>query len=198
MQNFRLRQAVVAWLNSPTNSPTWNNVDRHILETAQADNPGLAYTLQMDENINSDGRSRLSFIGGPIHGTPSINEYAVKEPPASTNDTLYTIIGIVLLLVLIAIPIAAIISAFVFHITFLWWLIIGIVAGFLASIVMRGGGYGVIGDVVAGVVGALIGGFLINVWFTNIWVTSIAAFIGACILIMILRAVSSRRSRRRL
>ncbi len=41
-----------------------------------------------------------------------------------------------------------------------WWLIVGLVAGFLASLVMRGGGYGIVGDIIVGLVGALIGGFL--------------------------------------
>ena len=36
----------------------------------------------------------------------------------------------------------------------IWWLIIGLIAGFLASVVMRGGGYGIIGDIIAGIVGA--------------------------------------------
>jgi len=40
------------------------------------------------------------------------------------------------------------------------WLVIGLVAGFLASRVMRGGGYGVVDDIVVGLIGALIGGFL--------------------------------------
>jgi uncharacterized membrane protein YeaQ/YmgE (transglycosylase-associated protein family) len=40
------------------------------------------------------------------------------------------------------------------------WLVVGLIAGFLASRVMRAGGYGLIGDIVVGVVGALIGGFL--------------------------------------
>ena len=39
------------------------------------------------------------------------------------------------------------------------WLVVGLIAGFLASQVMRGGGYGLIGDIIVGVVGALIGGF---------------------------------------
>ena len=43
---------------------------------------------------------------------------------------------------------------------FIWFIIIGLVAGWLAGVVMKGGGFGVIGDIVVGVVGALIGGFL--------------------------------------
>jgi uncharacterized membrane protein YeaQ/YmgE (transglycosylase-associated protein family) len=80
------------------------------------------------------------------------------------------------------------------------WLVVGLIAGFLASQVMRGGGYGLIGDIIVGVVGALIGGFLaatlLNIpnAVNGINVTSIfVAFIGAVILIAILRMVSGRR-----
>ena len=80
------------------------------------------------------------------------------------------------------------------------WLVVGLIAGWLASLVMRGGGYGLIGDIIVGVVGALIGGFLaatlLNIpnAVNGINVTSIlVAFIGAVILIAILRMVSGRR-----
>jgi uncharacterized membrane protein YeaQ/YmgE (transglycosylase-associated protein family) len=80
------------------------------------------------------------------------------------------------------------------------WIVVGLVAGWLASVVMRGGGYGLIGDIIVGVVGALIGGFLAATLFNipdavnGINVTSIfVAFLGAVILIAILRAVSRRR-----
>ncbi len=80
------------------------------------------------------------------------------------------------------------------------WLVVGLIAGFLASQVMRGGGYGLIGDIIVGIVGALIGGFLAATLLkipnavNGINVTSIlVAFIGAVILIAILRMVSGRR-----
>jgi uncharacterized membrane protein YeaQ/YmgE (transglycosylase-associated protein family) len=40
------------------------------------------------------------------------------------------------------------------------WLIVGLTAGWLAGVVMKGGGYGMLGDIVIGIIGALIGGFL--------------------------------------
>ena len=43
------------------------------------------------------------------------------------------------------------------------WLIVGLIAGFLASTLMRGGGYGLIGDIVIGIVGAFVGGLLVDV-----------------------------------
>ena len=79
------------------------------------------------------------------------------------------------------------------------WLVVGLIAGFLASQVMRGGGYGLIGDIIVGAVGAVIGGFLaanlLNMpdAVTGINVTSIlVAFVGAVILIALLRMVSGR------
>ena len=80
------------------------------------------------------------------------------------------------------------------------WLIVGLIAGFLASRVMRGGGYGLIGDIVVGIVGAFIGGWisgLLGVGGTYGLIGSIViAFIGACVLIAILHAFSSRRGLR--
>lgn len=40
------------------------------------------------------------------------------------------------------------------------WILVGLIAGWLAGVVMRGGGYGVLGDIIVGIVGALVGGFL--------------------------------------
>jgi len=79
------------------------------------------------------------------------------------------------------------------------WLLIGLVAGFLASVVMRGGGYGVVGDIVVGIVGAFIGGFLANLLglgASGLLGSIIIAFIGACILIALLRAFSGGYARR--
>lgn len=78
-----------------------------------------------------------------------------------------------------------------------WWLLVGLIAGALAGLVMRGGGYGIVGDIIVGLVGALIGGFLaslLGLGASGFVGTTIIAFIGACILIAILRAVSGRRT----
>ena len=81
------------------------------------------------------------------------------------------------------------------------WLIVGLIAGFLASVVMRGGGYGIIGDIIVGIVGAFIGGLLTNLLAPDanfgFWGSIVIAFLGACVLIAILRAVS-RGTRRTL
>jgi uncharacterized membrane protein YeaQ/YmgE (transglycosylase-associated protein family) len=80
------------------------------------------------------------------------------------------------------------------------WIVLGLIAGFLASAVMRGGGYGIVGDVIVGIVGALLGGFLFSlvggsgVNGLNLY-SIIVAFLGACVLIAILRAISGSRTR---
>jgi uncharacterized membrane protein YeaQ/YmgE (transglycosylase-associated protein family) len=81
------------------------------------------------------------------------------------------------------------------------WIIVGLIAGWLAGVVMKGGGYGVIGDIILGIVGALIGGFLASALFgvpdavNGINATSIiVSFLGAVILVAIVRAVSGRRA----
>ena len=79
------------------------------------------------------------------------------------------------------------------------WIVVGLIAGWLATRVMRGG-YGLIGDIIVGAVGAVIGGFLAATFLkmpnavNGINVTSIlVAFVGAVILLAILRAVGGRR-----
>ena len=44
----------------------------------------------------------------------------------------------------------------------LWWIVVGLIAGWLTGKIMRGAGYGVIGDIILGMLGALIGGFLMR------------------------------------
>ncbi|MCB0232569.1 MAG: GlsB/YeaQ/YmgE family stress response membrane protein, partial [Anaerolineae bacterium] len=47
------------------------------------------------------------------------------------------------------------------------WIIVGLIAGFLAGKVMSGGGFGLIGDIIVGILGAVIGGFLAGVLLNN-------------------------------
>jgi uncharacterized membrane protein YeaQ/YmgE (transglycosylase-associated protein family) len=77
---------------------------------------------------------------------------------------------------------------------FIIFILVGLVAGWLAGQIMKGGGYGLIGDIVVGVIGAVIGGWLwgalhlpaIGPW----WLSDIIiATVGACILIFILRLI---------
>jgi uncharacterized membrane protein YeaQ/YmgE (transglycosylase-associated protein family) len=75
---------------------------------------------------------------------------------------------------------------------FIWFILIGLAAGWLAGQIMKGGGYGVLGDLAVGVAGALIGGFLFRlVGFAAVGLLAklIAATVGAVILIAGLRAI---------
>jgi len=75
------------------------------------------------------------------------------------------------------------------------WLISGIIAGWLTGVIMKGGGYGVIGDLVIGLVGGVIGGFLASMvgLEPSSWVGQIlVAVLGGVVLVAILRMVSPR------
>ena len=78
------------------------------------------------------------------------------------------------------------------------WLLVGLVGGWLAGQFMKGGGYGLVGDIVVGIIGALIGGFLASLLglsgTTGLVGSIVVAFIGAVVLIAILRAVGGARS----
>jgi uncharacterized membrane protein YeaQ/YmgE (transglycosylase-associated protein family) len=74
------------------------------------------------------------------------------------------------------------------------WIVIGGIAGWLAGLIVRGGGYGVAGDIIVGVVGAVVFGWLFGA--SGLAVGSgfigsiIAAVIGAVILTLVLRLVT--------
>ena len=76
----------------------------------------------------------------------------------------------------------------------LTWIVVGLIAGVLASLVMGGTGYGLIGDIIIGIVGAFVGGWL----FRSLGVTSpmgglagviFVAFIGAVVLLFVIRLI---------
>jgi uncharacterized membrane protein YeaQ/YmgE (transglycosylase-associated protein family) len=74
----------------------------------------------------------------------------------------------------------------------LWWCIVGGIAGFLAGKVMSGGGFGVLVDIIVGIVGAVIGGWvfgLIGISAGGMIGSIVVAFIGACILLWLLRLI---------
>jgi uncharacterized membrane protein YeaQ/YmgE (transglycosylase-associated protein family) len=76
----------------------------------------------------------------------------------------------------------------------LTWIIVGLIAGLLASFVAGGIGYGLLGDIVVGIVGAFVGGWLFRSlgWhspFAGLAGTVFVAFIGAVVLILILRLI---------
>jgi len=82
------------------------------------------------------------------------------------------------------------------------WIVVGLIAGFLAGKVMREGGYGLIGDIVVGVLGALLGGYIatnllhMKNAMTGISVESILVALGGAVLLLVgLRLLRGGRSR---
>ena len=78
------------------------------------------------------------------------------------------------------------------------WIIIGLVAGWLAGKVMSGGGFGIIGDLVIGLIGAFIGGFIVSLFTTKTFGligSIIVAFIGACVLVGIVHMIQGESLR---
>jgi uncharacterized membrane protein YeaQ/YmgE (transglycosylase-associated protein family) len=73
------------------------------------------------------------------------------------------------------------------------WIIVGAIAGWLAGMVVKGGGFGLIGDIIVGIVGAIIAGWLLPqigiVIGSGIIAAIIDAFIGAVILLVIIKLV---------
>ena len=73
------------------------------------------------------------------------------------------------------------------------WLIIGAIAGWLAGTFVKGGGFGLIGDIIVGIIGAFIGGWLAGVLHIHVgtgWISEIlVAAAGAVALLVILRLV---------
>ncbi len=88
--------------------------------------------------------------------------------------------------------------------TIIVWLLVGLVAGFAASHLALGHGLGLVGDIVVGIVGAFVGGFLAGVFHWSITIvghpiisTMIIAFIGAVLLLLIVRVLGMGRGARR-
>ena len=75
----------------------------------------------------------------------------------------------------------------------LWFCLVGLVAGWLAGVLVKGGGFGLVGDLVVGVLGALLGGWLftrLGIWPSGgLLGAIIVATIGAVILLVILRMI---------
>ena len=73
---------------------------------------------------------------------------------------------------------------------FLWFLLIGLAAGWLAGQLVKGGGFGLLGDLIVGVIGAVLGGALfrlLNIAVYGLLGSLVTATVGAVVLILILR-----------
>src|SRR5205085_12670322 len=78
------------------------------------------------------------------------------------------------------------------------WLVIGLVAGWLAGVIMPGKGFGLIGDLIIGIVGAFLGGLILNLVVPDatfgFWGSLLVALIVACILVAIFHSIAGRRT----
>jgi uncharacterized membrane protein YeaQ/YmgE (transglycosylase-associated protein family) len=81
----------------------------------------------------------------------------------------------------------------------LWWIIVGIIAGWITGKIMSGGGYGVFMDMVIGIIGALIGGYIMrslgHAGSGGFIYTIVVAVCGAVLLTLLLRLVTRGRVR---
>lgn len=82
---------------------------------------------------------------------------------------------------------------------FIWWIIVGLIAGFLTGKLMKGSGFGAIMDIVVGIIGALIGGFIMSHLFgaasSGGFIYSIlVALAGAVILTFLLRLITGNKA----
>ena len=79
------------------------------------------------------------------------------------------------------------------------WIVVGLIAGWLAGLLVKGSGYGCVGDIIVGVIGGMLGGWLASYFFhmgdpmSGINLQSIlVAFVGAVLFVIILRLLSGR------
>lgn len=78
---------------------------------------------------------------------------------------------------------------------FIWFILIGLAAGWLAGQLVKGGGFGVVGDIIVGVIGALLGGFLFSTFGVStgggLLGSLLVATVGAVVLLFALRLIKS-------
>jgi uncharacterized membrane protein YeaQ/YmgE (transglycosylase-associated protein family) len=78
---------------------------------------------------------------------------------------------------------------------FIWYILIGLCAGWLAGQLVKGGGFGVVGDIIVGVIGALLGGYLFSLFGVStgggLLGSLVVATIGAVVLLFGIRLVKS-------
>lgn len=75
----------------------------------------------------------------------------------------------------------------------LYFILIGILAGFLAGKVMRGKGFGLLGDLIIGIIGSVFGGWVLGVIglsFGGLIGALFTAFVGACLLLFLIRLIA--------
>ena len=80
----------------------------------------------------------------------------------------------------------------------LWWIIVGLIAGFITGKIMKGSGYGALGDIIVGIIGAIVGGFIMralgHAGSGGLIYTICVAVVGAVILTFLLRLFTGKRA----
>ena len=74
----------------------------------------------------------------------------------------------------------------------LWFLIIGLIAGWAAGEIVRGHGFGIVGNIVVGIIGALLGGYLfqmLNIGTYGLLGSLLTATVGAVLLLLIINSI---------
>ncbi len=81
----------------------------------------------------------------------------------------------------------------------LWWILVGLIAGFITGKIMKGSGYGTLADIIVGILGAVIGGFVMRaLGFADeggLIYTVIVAVLGAVLLTLVIRLITGNRGR---
>lgn len=81
---------------------------------------------------------------------------------------------------------------------FLWWIIVGLIAGWATGKIMKGGGYGFFVDIILGIIGAVVGGWLARhlglASSGGMIYTIIVAIVGAVIVVFIFRLITGKRT----
>ena len=80
----------------------------------------------------------------------------------------------------------------------IWWIIVGLIAGFLTGKLMKGSGFGAVGDIIVGVIGAVVGGFIMQhlgyAGSGGLIYTVFVAVVGAVLLTLLLRLATGNRA----
>jgi uncharacterized membrane protein YeaQ/YmgE (transglycosylase-associated protein family) len=81
----------------------------------------------------------------------------------------------------------------------LWWIIVGLIAGFITGKIMKGSGFGTLMDIVVGIIGAIIGGFIMRaLGFAGeggMIYTILIAVVGAVLLTLLIRLITDNKSK---
>jgi uncharacterized membrane protein YeaQ/YmgE (transglycosylase-associated protein family) len=82
--------------------------------------------------------------------------------------------------------------------TILWWILVGLVAGWITGKIMKGGGYGFWMDIILGIVGALVGGFIARAIGLSssggLIYTILIAIVGSIIVVFLFRLITGKRT----